>query len=128
MNALGNHLLVELYECDAALLDDLDGITDAMVEAALEAGATVIDRTFHRFAPQGVSGVVVIAESHLAIHTWPEHRYAAVDVFTCGTRVSPDRCADILCERLGSKRQRRIHVPRGPAEDVRGPVGEPRPA
>ncbi len=60
-----------------------------MVSAAEEAGATVINSTFHHFSPIGVSGVVVIEESHLAIHSWPEFGYAAIDVFTCGDSVDP---------------------------------------
>jgi len=81
--------LIEYYECDSAVLDDFDRIKRYVLEAARECGATVLDHSFHRFSPQGVSGVVVIAESHIAIHTWPEYRYASVDIFTCGTRVRP---------------------------------------
>lgn len=112
--ALGTHLLVELYECDVAALDDVTGIETAMVEAALAGGATIIDRRFHRFAPHGVSGVVVIAESHLTIHTWPEHAYAAVDVFTCGSSVDTEACARFLCARLGSRRNTTVTLDRGP--------------
>ncbi|MES2643445.1 MAG: adenosylmethionine decarboxylase [Myxococcota bacterium] len=112
--ALGTHLLVELYECDVAALDDVAGIEAAMVEAALAGGATIVDRRFHRFAPHGVSGVVVIAESHLTIHTWPEHAYAAVDVFTCGSSVDTEACARFLCERLGSRRHSMVSLDRGP--------------
>jgi S-adenosylmethionine decarboxylase proenzyme len=60
-----------------------------MLEAASYSGATVLGSSFHYFTPQGVSGVIVIAESHLAIHTWPEYEYAAVDIFTCGVVVDP---------------------------------------
>lgn len=68
-----------------------------MVSAALKAGAEVREVAFHKFSPQGVSGVVVISESHLAVHTWPEHGYAAVDVFTCGDSVNPwDACNYIV--------------------------------
>ena len=84
MNALGRHILVEFLNCKADVLNDVVQIEKAMVEAAQIAGATVINSTFHHFSPYGVSGVVVIQESHLAIHTWPEYRYAAVDLFTCG--------------------------------------------
>lgn len=89
MHALGRHILVEFYECSPEILNDVSKIEDSMVAAAKEAGATVINSTFHHFSPFGVSGVVVIQESHLAIHTWPEYRYAAVDVFTCGDPVDP---------------------------------------
>ena len=82
--ALGNHILVEFMNCDPHIMNDVAGIERDMVAAAQRAGATVINSTFHHFSPWGVSGVVVIQESHLAIHTWPEYGYAAVDLFTCG--------------------------------------------
>lgn len=89
MKALGRHILVEFMNCKADVLNDVSIIEKSMVEAAQIAGATVINSTFHHFSPYGVSGVVVIQESHLAIHTWPEYRYAAVDLFTCGDTVDP---------------------------------------
>lgn len=82
--ALGNHILVEFMNCDPQILNEVATIEKNMVEGAIKAGATVINSTFHHFSPYGVSGVVVIQESHLAIHTWPEWGYAAVDLFTCG--------------------------------------------
>ena len=89
MSALGRHILAEFYGCPQEILNDPDQIKEHMVAAAVESGAEVKDTVFHRFSPQGVSGVVVISESHLAIHTWPEYGYAAVDVFTCGQSVDP---------------------------------------
>jgi spermidine synthase len=89
MNALGRHILVEFYDCSPELMNDVVHIENSMVAAAETAGATVINSTFHHFSPYGVSGVVVIQESHLAIHTWPEFGYAAVDLFTCGDSVDP---------------------------------------
>lgn len=86
---LGNHMLVELYNCNQQVLDDLEGIERHMNEAATVCGATIVQSTFHRFQPYGVSGVVVISESHLAIHTWPEYGYASVDLYTCGDTVNP---------------------------------------
>lgn len=82
--SLGNHILVEFMKCDPQIMNDVSRIEHDMVDAAEKAGATVINSTFHHFSPFGVSGVVVIQESHLAIHTWPEYGYAAVDLFTCG--------------------------------------------
>jgi S-adenosylmethionine decarboxylase len=90
---LGRHVLAEICGCDYKILNDLEKVEEIMVNAALEAGAEVRECVFHKFSPQGVSGVVVISESHLAIHTWPELGYAAVDVFTCGRKVDPlDMC------------------------------------
>lgn len=98
MNSLGRHILVEYYECNPDILNDVMLIETSMVGAAKKAEATVINATFHHFSPFGVSGVVVIQESHLAIHTWPEYGYAAVDVFTCGDVVDPWICYNYLKE------------------------------
>ncbi len=88
-NSLGRHILVEFFDCDAAILNDTNLIEASMLEAARLAKATIINSNFHHFSPFGVSGVVVVQESHLAIHTWPEYGYAAVDIFTCGHTISP---------------------------------------
>lgn len=88
-NALGRHVLAELFGCRSELLNDREVIRNIMLTAAKKAGADVVGDFFHQFSPHGISGVVVISESHLAIHTWPEHGYAAVDVFTCGDTVDP---------------------------------------
>ncbi|MBN1944425.1 MAG: adenosylmethionine decarboxylase [Bradymonadales bacterium] len=84
MDTLGRHLLVDYWGCDLNLLDNRAHIENLMIRAAEATGSTVVQSTFHTFSPQGVSGVVVIEESHLSIHTWPEAGYAAVDFFTCG--------------------------------------------
>jgi S-adenosylmethionine decarboxylase proenzyme len=104
---------VELNDCNREVLNDLDLLRDAMLTAAIKCGAVILGDSFHRFSPQGVSGVVVIAESHLSIHTWPEYGYAAVDVFTCGTTVNPQMAAEVLIERLGSKSHSITEIPRG---------------
>ncbi|MFA0964315.1 polyamine aminopropyltransferase [Roseivirga sp. BDSF3-8] len=89
MGALGRHIIVEFYDCSPESLNDVVHIEQSMCGAAETAGATIINSTFHHFSPYGVSGVVVIQESHLAIHTWPEYGYASVDLFTCGDSVDP---------------------------------------
>lgn len=87
------HILCELYECNEKILNDVDLIEKYMVESALEAGAEVRQVAFQKFAPQGVSGVVIISESHLTIHTWPEEKYCSIDVYTCGDKINPhDAC------------------------------------
>ena len=88
-DSLGRHVLVEFFGCSPEILNDVVAIEHAMLTAAEKAGATIINSTFHHFSPFGVSGVVVVQESHLAIHTWPEYGYAAVDIFTCGEPVDP---------------------------------------
>ena len=89
MSTLGRHIIVEFYNCEPEILNSVVHIEQHMETAARTAGATVINTTFHHFSPYGVSGVVVIQESHLAIHTWPEYGYASVDLFTCGDTVDP---------------------------------------
>ena len=103
MNALGTHLLLELRQCNVALLDDLLYIEAAMVGAALEAGATILAKSFHKFDPRGVTGIIAISESHLAIHTWPEHGYAAVDIFTCSTNFEPHKASKVIIDSMGSQ-------------------------
>ena len=107
---LGTQVVLDLYECETAHLDDIEWVKKTLVEAARAAGATVVETVFHKFAPCGISGVVVIAESHLAIHIWPEHRYAAVDVFTCGDSVQMDVATALLAREFRSGRpvQRRF--------------------
>ena len=113
MNALGKHLLLELKDCDRRALNDLDFLRSILLKAAEECGATALGESFHQFSPQGVSGVVVIAESHLFIHTWPEYGYAAVDIFTCGSSVKPEKAAGLLIEKLGSRNHSVIEMRRG---------------
>jgi len=111
--SLGRHVLAEYYGIDATLLDDVYQIERLMLEAAQEADATIVQVGFHHFSPIGVSGVVVIQESHLTIHTWPEYGYAAVDIFTCGDTVDPRIAYDYLKEKLGAKESEVKEVPRG---------------
>jgi len=113
LNALGRHLLLELFDCDGEAITSLDTVKSAMVEAAKRAQATIVDVVFHEFNPHGISGVVVIAESHLAIHTWPEYGYAAVDVFSCGDVLQPQVAADYLVEQLGASRASVVELQRG---------------
>lgn len=113
MNALGRHILAEFHGCNAAILNDVAKVERVMVDAALEAGAEVREVAFHKFSPQGVSGVVVISESHLAIHTWPELAYAAVDVFTCGERVDPWEACRFMVERFQASDVDATEVKRG---------------
>ena len=101
---LGRHLMLEVYDCPRNYLDSPDQIRQLLVDAASEAGATVIDTVFHRFTPQGVSGVVVIAESHLAIHTWPELGCAAIDMFSCSPQIDLSHIGEHLARQLRARR------------------------
>ena len=95
---VGKHCILELYNCDSAKLDDEAFLRDAITTAAKRAGATLLNLITHRFDPQGVTGLALLAESHISIHTWPESGYAAVDVFTCGDHTMPERACIVLSE------------------------------
>ena len=113
MGSLGRHIIVEYYDCASEALNDVVHIEKSMEGAAVEAGATIINSTFHHFSPYGVSGVVVIQESHLAIHTWPEYGYASVDLFTCGDTVNPWVSYQILKEKFKAGHGSAIELQRG---------------
>lgn len=113
MHALGTHLLVELRDCNPEILKDLSRVKEALVSAAKEAKATIVDVSFHEFNPFGISGMVVIAESHLSIHTWPEYGYAAVDIFTCGDIIKPEIAAYYLIGQFESKTPSIVEMKRG---------------
>ena len=93
---IGRHLIVEYYACPGEILDNTDLIEELMKEAALASGAHIRSSNFHKFDPIGVSGVIIIQESHLTIHTWPDQGYAAVDIFTCGDSVDPWKAYEAL--------------------------------
>ncbi len=113
MHALGTHLLLELKTCNSKFLNDLKKVQEIMVSAAKEAKATIVETSFHKFSPFGISGVVVIAESHISIHTWPEYGYAAIDIFTCGEALKPEDAAAYLIEKFQSKDPSIMELKRG---------------
>lgn len=100
MTSLAKHVLAEYYGCDPAKLNDPTWLAPHLEQAVREAKATVIKSFLHQFSPQGVSGVVVLAESHLAVHTWPEHGYASVEIFTCGDNTEPELGHEYLLKQL----------------------------
>ena len=113
LNALGTHLLVEMKKCNHEILLDIAQIKHFMIAAAVESGATVVDTSWNEFNPIGFSGVVVIAESHLTIHTWPEYDYAAVDIFTCGNVIKPEIAAEYLIKRFECQNPSIVEIKRG---------------
>lgn len=110
---LGRHILAEFFDCDPNILNNVKLIEELMVNAALECGATIVQKCFHMFNPHGVSGVVIIQESHLAIHTWPELGYAAVDLFTCGESCDPKIAYDYLKKTFHSNSANYSELKRG---------------
>ncbi len=119
LKSLGRHIQIEYYGCDEEIIRDNELIEKLMNEAAILSNATIVDSVFHHFNPHGVSGAVIIEESHLTIHTWPEYRYASVDVYTCGSTVDPWVAFDFLEKSFKSTRSESFEVPRGMADKIR---------
>lgn len=113
MNAFGKHIVCELSGCDEELLANVDAIHRMMVDAAKASRATVMESAFHRFQPQGVSGTVILAESHLSIHTWPELGYAAMDFYTCGDHTDPWLACEHAAQALGASSMLTTEFKRG---------------
>ncbi|MEO9169590.1 MAG: adenosylmethionine decarboxylase [Candidatus Baltobacteraceae bacterium] len=116
MKALGTHVVCELSGCDANALTNVDVVREMMIGAAKASRATIMEVAFHRFEPQGVSGVVVLAESHISIHTWPETGYAAMDFYTCGDHTDPWLACEFAASALNAKTMQTTEVKRGIAQ------------
>lgn len=112
METMGRHVISELWGCNVEKLNNMSFIEQVFVDAALKSGAEVREVAFHKFAPHGVSGVVIISESHLTIHSFPEHGYASIDVYTCGD-LDPNVAASYIAESLDAETNEIIEVPRG---------------
>lgn len=104
MGSIGKHLIIDFYQCEnKGLLNNKKELENLMETASILAKSTIIKKSFHKFKPQGVTGIVIVAESHLAIHTYPEYNYAAVDIFTCGKNTIPENAFHYLKEKLKPK-------------------------
>jgi S-adenosylmethionine decarboxylase len=112
MDTTGRHLLVEYRGCDRAVLDDRDRLEGLLSAAAAAAQATVVGAVFRRFSRQGISGVLVLEESHISIHSWPESGYAAVDFYTCGD-CEPEAAHQVLEQGLRATSAEVMAVERG---------------
>jgi S-adenosylmethionine decarboxylase len=113
MDTLGRHVIAELDGCSSELLSDPATVRHLMRQAVRLAGARAIAEEIFNFKGGGVSGFVLLAESHLSIHTWPEHGYAAIDIYTCGRHTVPERACNYLAEHLGATQVRTIRIDRG---------------
>ncbi|MBW1974503.1 MAG: S-adenosylmethionine decarboxylase proenzyme [Deltaproteobacteria bacterium] len=113
MKSLGKHLIAELYDCDRNLIASVEKIEKLLIDAVNISKATIIKPVFHQFNPHGVSGVVVIAESHFSIHTWPEYGYCALDIFTCGEQIDADAALRFLKEALKAGSMSIVEMKRG---------------
>ena len=114
LEALGKHVILELHDCDRKCLSNCEFLRATLLEACRRAGATILGNSFHVFSPyNGVSGVIIIAESHLSIHTWPEYSYAAVDIFACGNSLHPERAVEFMVHELKAGNHSIIELERG---------------
>ncbi len=123
MKSLGKHLIVELYGCSSELLNNLVQVEKILIEAVELSNATIVQPVFHHFSPHGISGVVVIAESHFSIHTWPEYGYCALDIFTCGDQIDADVSLQFLKKEFQANHMSVMEIKRGtldvPSQELR---------
>jgi len=118
MQPLGRHIIVDAWECNDSI-NSVEAIEEALRESVLKSKVTLIKLVVHPFTPHGVSAVALIAESHVAVHTWPEKAYFSLDVFTCGERAVPEAVIEVFKERFEPQRLQVVELPRG-----RWPAGE----
>ena len=100
---LGKHVLADIYDIDSDAIDDIEKIKKLLMEACEETNLNIVEFKFHKFEPYGLSGICILKESHLAIHTWPEYNFASVDAFTCGTKMDPELVCQVVARKLNSK-------------------------
>ena len=110
---IGHHYIVEASGCDPKIISSVEKVQQILVKAAEIAGAQVWSVSFSKFPPQGVSGVVVISESHISTHTWPEFGYGAMDFYTCGESVEPEKGLNYAVEAFGASTSHITEITRG---------------
>lgn len=116
---LGRHILLDAWGVEYDKLNDLDLMRKVLIEAALACGATIVKTAFRRFPVQGLSGVVVLAESHISVHTHPEHSYASFDIFTCGRTIEPRLALRHIVAALGVPRYFAREFVRGEEDGIK---------
>ena len=115
-NTYGDHYLVDLHGCDSQVIATVEPTQKALLSAAEVCGSTIISYDFHQFSPHGVSGVILIAESHFSIHTWPEHNFVAVDIFSSGQKMKPEIAIKFLEEAFSAEQTDVLKQTRGRLE------------
>ncbi len=113
LKIIGKHITVDMYGCSYDILDNPEFIKQAMLTAIKDANMTLISFSSHKFEPQGLTALALLAESHLSIHTYPEIGYAAIDVFTCGDHSRPDKAVNSLRHLLNPEKTKTTHIRRG---------------
>lgn len=113
MRVLGKLSIIDLIGCEKELIDDLEFVEKELTEASKQCGATIVKATFHAFAPQGITGILAISESHISIHTWPEYDFATVDVFCCNGSIDVDLLGNKLSSIFKAKSIKNRSIDRG---------------
>ena len=113
MDTLGKHVILEMWGCCKDTIDNVEVVKEILVKATESVKATLVDVVCHRFSPHGVTGVAILAESHIAVHTWPEHGYAAADIFICGSAINPRSAASYMTEAFCAKETSFLEIKRG---------------
>ena len=119
-NGLGVHLIMEFYDCNPNLLEKAEVVEKALLKAAREAGLTIIGVKSHQFNPRGATSMVIVGESHLSIHSWPEYGFAALDIFVCGKNPAAKKAAKILIEEFKPGRVEILKMVRGKISNPKG--------
>jgi S-adenosylmethionine decarboxylase len=96
----GTHVIIDLFGCNFDLINDGPYMENVLCEASVEAGCTILHKYTHKFEPQGVTSIVVLAESHISAHCSPEYNKIWIDVFTCGSRAMPEKAVALLIDKL----------------------------
>lgn len=121
MEAFGRHFILEMWDCNREILNDAKKIMQILSESVTDAGATIIKQFYHEFSPPGITGVAILAESHISIHTWPEEGYVAVDLFTCGNQADPKLAEKRLLEGFDPKDHTTLELKRG-SPQIKGTI------
>jgi len=109
----GSHFIIELIDCSPGRLRKVRDVKQTMAEVVQKSKSTVVRSSFHQFKPEGVTGMILIKESHFAIHTWPEESYAAADIFTCGQEMDPYIAIEVMKDRFEAREVRYQIIKRG---------------
>lgn len=112
-NNIGHQVLIDIYECDYERMENMEYIQDMMFELAKILKTNIRKIAFEKFNPYGISGVLIISESHITIHTWPEYRYVGIDIFTCSKKVEYNSAIDFLLKKLDTKKYEIKEIQRG---------------
>jgi len=118
MEYLGRHLIVELYGCDYDRINNLEYVENTLKEATKLGNMHMVNSFFHKFGEVGVSGVIVIEESHISMHSWPEFKYLALDIFACGENVDIEKSLSFLLRKFEASKYSASEIKRGNKKEM----------